>query len=32
MTKGDQVKLLNTDMIGPYKFFDDQQEVPDKNS
>ena len=30
MTKGDQDKLLNNDIIVPYKFFNHQPEAPDK--
>ena len=32
MTKGDQEKLLNNDMIGPYKYFGHQPEASDKKS
>ena len=32
MTKGDQEKLPNNDMIGPYKFFDHQPEAAEKKS
>ena len=32
MTNGDQEKILNNNMIGPYKFFNHQPKAPDKES